>query len=152
MKTKFQQLRLRQLDAALAKWRNATLPLTPATGWVRAVRDALGMSSAALAQRIGVTDSAVRKLEMSEASDAISLGTLRRAAAALDCELKYALVPRKSLESARQERATLLAQQQVAAVAHSMALEDQAVDAHLTQAQVQDIAQSLLLGPSNKLW
>lgn len=152
MKTKFQQLRLRQLDAALAKWRAAALPQAPATGWVRAIRDALGMSSAALARRLGVTDSAVRKLEVAEASDAISLGTLRRVAAALDCELHYALVPQKSLDATRQERALLMAQQQVAVVAHSMALEDQAVEAHLTQAQTQEIAQSLLHGPGKKLW
>lgn len=152
MKTKFQPLRLRQLDDALGKWRAADLPLTPSTGWVRAIRDALGMSSAALARRLGVTDSAVRKLEVAEACEAISLGTLRRAAVALDCELHYALVPKKSLDATRQERAMLVAQQQVAAVAHSMALEDQTVDAQLTQAQAQDIARSLLQGRGSKLW
>lgn len=152
MTTNFQQLRLRQLDAALTRWREAALPAKPATGWVRAIRDALGMSSAALARRLQVTDSAVRKLEEAESTDSITLGTLRRAAAALDCELQYALVPKQKLENTLQDRAMKVAQERVTAVARSMALEDQAVDAALTQSQVQEIAQSLLSKRTKDLW
>ena len=152
MTTNFQQLRLRQLDAALTRWREAALPAKPATGWVRAIRDALGMSSAVLARRLQVTDSAVRKLEEAESTDSITLGTLRRAAAALDCELQYALVPKQKLENTLQDRAMKVAQERVTAVARSMALEDQAVDAALTQSQVQEIAQSLLSKRTKDLW
>lgn len=152
MTTRFKQLRLRQLDAALNRWREATLPPRPASGWVRAIRDALGMSSAALAQRLEVTGSAVRKLEEAEATDAITLGSLRRAAAALDCELQYALVPRQKLEDRRQARALKLAQERVGTVAHSMALEDQAVDESLTQSQIEELAQALLAKRTKDFW
>lgn len=152
MTTDFRQLRLRQLDAALARWREAALPPRPATGWVRAIRDALGMSSAALARRLEVTDSAVRKLEEAEASGAITLNTLRRAAAALDCELQYALVPRQKLEDRRQGRALKLAQERVGAVARSMALEDQAVAEALTRSQIEELAQALLAKHTKELW
>lgn len=152
MKATYTQLRLRQVDALLDRWRDAALPPRPPSGWVRAIRDALGMSSAALARRLAVTDSAVRKLEEAEASDAITLGTLRRAAAALDCELQYALIPKQKLADKLQARAWQVAEERVTAVSHSMALEDQAVDARLTQAQIAQLAAELLSKRSRGLW
>jgi len=152
MTTNFQQLRIQQLDAALTHWRDATLPSTPSTGWVRAIRNALGMSSAALAKRLGVTGSAVRKLEEAESEDAITLGTLRRVAAALDCELQYALIPKRTLDATRYNQAMSIAQKRVASVANSMALEDQAVDSDITLAQIKEVAQSLLSKRGTELW
>ena len=152
MSTNLRTLRLRQLDATLSRWREAALPTRPPSGWLRAIRDALGMSSAALARRLGVTDSAVRKLEEAEATDAITLSTLRRVAASLDCELHYALVPKQSLDATRNQRALQLAREQVQSVARSMALEDQAVDPTLTEVQVKEIAQTLLAKPGKGLW
>jgi predicted DNA-binding mobile mystery protein A len=152
MTTNFKTLRLRQLDIALARWRDAALSVRPPNGWIRAIRNVLGMSSAALASRLGITDSAVRKLEVAESNDAITLGTLRRIAAQLDCELQYALVPRRSLDVMRTERAMQIAQEQLQSVAHSMALEDQTVDSALTQAQVEEIAQTLLSKSGKGLW
>lgn len=146
------RLRLKQIDAALAQWRMAALPSRPATGWVRAIRDALGMSSAALARRLEVTGSAVRKLEEAEASDSITLATLRRAAQALDCELQYALVPRQPLQAMQADRALQVAREQVGVAARSMALEDQAVDARVTQAQVEEMASVYLAKPRRGLW
>ncbi|MFN9631191.1 MAG: helix-turn-helix domain-containing protein, partial [Cyanobacteriota bacterium] len=52
-------------------------PPRPLVGWLRAIREALGMTSAALGQRLGITASGVRKLEQAEAADAITLATLR---------------------------------------------------------------------------
>ena len=70
----------------------------PAHGWIRAIREALGMSSSDLAQRVGVTPSRVRQLERTEAEGAILLSSLERCARALDCHVCYALVPRQPLE------------------------------------------------------
>src|SRR5215217_7999866 len=84
------------LDRRLADWRR--LPARearPHGGWVRAIRDALGMSAADLAERMGVTQSTVARLESSERDGRIQLDTLQRAADALDCDLVYALVPRR---------------------------------------------------------
>lgn len=110
------------------------------------------MSSAALARRLEVTDSAVRKLEESEAGDSITLATLRRAAEALDCELQYALVPRQPLQAMQADRALQVAREQVGAVARSMALEDQGVEAGVTQGQVEELARAYLAKPRRGLW
>ena len=66
----------------------------PAAGWLRPLREALGVTLADLAKRLKVTPPAVRSFEQAEAEDRITLASLRRAAAAMSCELVYVLVPR----------------------------------------------------------
>ena len=58
---------------------------SPKGGWIRAIRDALGMSSRQLASRLGVSQSRVTPLERAEAHGGATLKTLKEAAEALDC-------------------------------------------------------------------
>lgn len=152
MKTNFSLLKLRQLDSALSRWRSADLPPRPPSGWVKAIREALGMSATHLAGRLGVTPSTLTRLETSEADDTISLGTLRRAAEALGCEVQYALVPSQSLADTLDARANAMARQQMAAVAHTMALEAQGTSAEAKEAQTRALAEALRAGSPRKLW
>jgi transcriptional regulator with XRE-family HTH domain len=66
----------------------------PATGQLRAMRDHLGLTLAEMGRRIGVTPPAVRSFEQAEAEDRITLASLRRVAAAMECDLSYTLKPR----------------------------------------------------------
>ena len=72
------------------------------------------MSSRQLAARMGVSQPAVSQLERSEVAGRIQLDSLRRAAAALDCDLVYSLVPRASLEETLDARARALARRDLA--------------------------------------
>jgi len=114
------------LDGHFDEWQPLRALTRPPRGWVRAVRDALGMSAAALASQLGTTAGAVTRLEQSEAADRVRLDTLRRAADALGCDLVYLLVPRRPLTEVAHDRARELAHRQVAAVEQTMRLEDQA--------------------------
>jgi predicted DNA-binding mobile mystery protein A len=117
------------LDSHFEEWQPLRRIARPPHGWLRAVREALGMSAAVLAGRLGVTPGAVIRLEQSEAADRVRLETLRRAADALGCDLVYLLVPRQPLTTVVRERARELAHLQVAAVEQTMRLEDQATGA-----------------------
>lgn len=152
MKSNFSELKLRQLDANLNRWRSADLPLRPPTGWIKAVREGLGMAATHLAARLGVATSTVTRLETSEADDTISLATLRRAAEALGCELQYALVPKQSIADTLESRALTLARQQMAAVSHTMALEAQSTSRETVEAQTRALADDLLKGSRRSLW
>lgn len=152
MVSNFAELKLRQLDATLSRWRAADLPSRPPDGWLKAIREALGMTATHQAKTLGVTTSTVTRLEASEADDTISLATLRRAAEALGCELQYALVPKQSLADTLEARATALARQQMAAISHSMALEAQATPRETVEAQTRALAESLLKGSRRALW
>ncbi len=71
----------------------------PSEGWLRAVREALGLSRQAVADKLEVTQAAVRDYELAETRETISLATLRRGANALGCDVVVALVPKKNRSS-----------------------------------------------------
>jgi predicted DNA-binding mobile mystery protein A len=133
-----------RLDQRLVSLGSLRAAPRPQRGWVRAIRDALGMSGTELARRMGVSQSTVAELEVSEADDRIQLGTLRRAADALDCDLVYVLLPRTSLEDAVQARARAKASRHLAVVGHHGRLEDQEVGEEVADAQVDRLARQLV--------
>jgi predicted DNA-binding mobile mystery protein A len=152
MDKQFRDLQLQQMDALLETWRAAQLSARPRSGWVRAIRESLGMSAAAFARRLGMSPVGVRKLESAEALDVITLTSLRKLAQALDCELHYALVPRTSLVQQLKDRAETVARERLGPIAHSMALEDQAVQGPLTKLQLEMAIKELLEGSRRELW
>ena len=120
----------RALDSKFEEMRRVRASFeAPRTGWVRAIREALGMPARDLAQRMGVAESSVVRLEGREAAGSVQLDSLARAADALDCDLVYALIPRGRLDASVRQQARLKAEQSMAAIVHSMDLEDQPVPA-----------------------
>jgi predicted DNA-binding mobile mystery protein A len=111
----------------------------PVRGWIKAIREALGMSAEQLAQRMKVKQPSLFEIEQSEAKGTITLATLRRAAEALDCTLVYALLPNKSLEETIRERARQFAHRRRGPVEHSMLLEDQKVKDTGAEARIDEI-------------
>lgn len=120
-----------RLDTKLAAIKPLDRFTAPPRGWIRAIRDGIGMTGPQLARRLGMTAQGIVSLERSEARGTIQLDTLRRAAEAMDCVLVYALVPRTSLNEMVERRARELAVRALQRVSHSMALEDQQIDRDL---------------------
>jgi len=142
----------RQLDSRTALLQTVSTEAfaRPQAGWVRAVRDALGMSTRDVAARLGVTSMAVSKLEASERAGTIGLDTLSRAADALGCDVVYALVPRVPLEEKVRRQAEALARAELGPIATTMALEGQSVDALPTESLLEDRIAELIT--SRGLW
>ena len=69
MNKKFANLQLHQMDLALTKLREVRPPTRPGSGWVKAIRESLGMSASALARKLGVTPASITKLEKAEADE-----------------------------------------------------------------------------------
>jgi predicted DNA-binding mobile mystery protein A len=128
-----------RLDERVAQFGAAERFQPPSRGWIKAFREALGMTTAQLAKRMGVRQPSVVNLEMSEEKGSIELATLRRAAAALDCTLVYALIPNKPLETTIRERARAFLRRRRRPVEHTMLLEDQQVTDGLTDAQLDEV-------------
>jgi predicted DNA-binding mobile mystery protein A len=142
----------KNLDKRLYPLMNADAFARPPRGWIRAIREALGMTTAQLAARLGIAQPSAVGLEKAEADKAITLQTLERAARALDCTLVYALVPREPLDTLVKERARELARERLRTISHSMALEDQRVGTEDEQAQLERLVQNLFDGPGSALW
>jgi predicted DNA-binding mobile mystery protein A len=115
----------------------------PPKGWIRAIRDALGMSGVQLAKRLRVTPQTAEALERSETAGTIQLNTLRRAAEAMDCTLVYALVPKTSLENMVDARARSIALTDLARVSHTMKLEDQDTGDREIEARIEEYIQHI---------
>lgn len=121
----------------------------PVKGWIRAIRDALGMTAEQLANRLGVKQPTLHKLEQSEVKGSIELATLRRVAAALNCTLVYAFVPKQSLEETVRARARSFTRRRFVPVEHSMLLEDQKVEGKAEEERVDEVLRETRL---SKLW
>lgn len=120
-----------RLDTRLEALKPLDRFTVPPKGWIRAIRDAIGMTGAQLGKRVGTGAQGILGLERSEASGTIQLNTLRRIAEAMDCVLVYAMVPKTSLTDMVNLRAREIALRALQRVSHSMALEDQHVDRDL---------------------
>lgn len=101
----------------------------PAGGWLRAVRQALGLAQAAVAKKAGVLQQGYAQFERGETAGTLSIGNLQRTAEAMDCELVYFLVPRNGRAKSFGDLATQLDPDfaHLKASEHSMVLEDQGV-------------------------
>lgn len=128
-----------RLEERFAQFGNAGRYQPPARGWVRAIRQSLGMTTAQLAKRMGVRQPSIVGLERSEEKGSIELATLRRAAEALDCTLVYALIPNKPLGATIRERAHAFLRRRQRPIQHTMLLEDQLVKESVTDAQIDDV-------------
>jgi predicted DNA-binding mobile mystery protein A len=143
---------IRHLDARFKAVRPLLKSARPAKGWVRAVRDALGMTTTQLAHRIGVSQSRIPELEQAEANGNITLKSLERAAEALGCRVVYVLLPEKPLAETVRSMAERAADRQLAAVGQTMKLEDQAVqDARARKEQRARLIEQLMQHPA-RLW
>jgi len=124
--------------------RRAQRVVAPPKGWIRAIRDALGMTTRELADRLGVRQPAIVQLEQAEAAGGITLETLRRVADALGCDLEYALVPRKPLDELVRDQARKKARAQIDRVDATMALEGQRTDADVRERELEMLADELI--------
>lgn len=123
----YRRLRLQQLSRSQSVFQAAQAEIRPRDGWLRAIREALGMSVAQVGQRMGVTRGRILEFEKAEADNRITLGSLKRVAEAMNCTLVYAIVPKSgTLTELAEQGAREEASKRVLSVEHSMALENQA--------------------------
>jgi predicted DNA-binding mobile mystery protein A len=133
----------RRLDERFEQLGPAGKFAVPVHGWVKAIRQALGMTTAQLSQRMGIRQPSVVALEQSEVRGSIELATLRRAAEALDCTLVYAFIPNRPLEDTVRGRARAFLRKRRGPVEHSMLLENQQVIRDDSDREVEEILRTL---------
>jgi predicted DNA-binding mobile mystery protein A len=106
MRPEFRTLRARQLERALEAFAAAKNSPRPQKGWLRAIREATGISLRVMATRMKKTPTLAAKLEKSEAEDRITLMSLRDAADALGCRLVYPRTAQSESSAAHLNRGT----------------------------------------------
>ena len=123
---KKQNLILEQIDKKLLQFKKIDDTVVPSSGWVYAIRQALGMSLRQLGERMGITSQSVKEIEQREKNETISLKVLRQFGSTFGLKLVYGFIPGKgTLEELIEERAYKLAKEIVGRTSMSMKLEDQ---------------------------
>lgn len=146
------KLLLKQVTEKLKPWSSVAKQPRPPSGWIRTIRQALGMTTTQLAKRLGVHQSRVVHIEKAEPRDAITMSSLRKAAHAMECELVYAIVPRTSLQDIIQQQAHKIAKQMLARVDQNMLLEKQELTPEQKAEQLKDLIEELLKGDPKIIW
>jgi predicted DNA-binding mobile mystery protein A len=147
------QIARESLDPRLLRIRRLASTMNPPKGgWVKAVRLAIGMSGRQFAARLGVAQPTAHEFENSEVKGTATLSTLRRAAAALNCTLVYAIVPNEKLAKMVRERALNTARERMARVHNTMALENQESSVSSVEKQIARLADEILDKEPLAIW
>ena len=109
------------------------------------------MSMAQFGRRLGLPRQGVLALEQREASGAVTLKTLREAAAALDAELVYAIVPRRQLGHMLEAQARSHAAHELDLLWDRLPLGEQGSDEEW-QVRVRERTAALVLTRPRSLW
>jgi predicted DNA-binding mobile mystery protein A len=141
-----------QLDKRL----DSLVPLAdspiPGTGWIKTLREALGMSAKQLGKRVGIDQSRISRLEKAEADGDLKLSSLKKVAEGLDMKFVYSFVPKERLETMVRDQAKKIALERMAKVNHTMRLEEQELSDEQKEQALEDLIQKILLEEPKDFW
>ena len=119
----------------------------PPQGWLKTIREFLGMTTTQLAKKINVAQPRVINLEKNEKNTKIS--TMERIADALNCDFVYAFIPRENIDDIIYNQAKKKALKILSKVQTNMSLENQQTD---SDELVEDIIKDLLDDNISRIW
>ena len=125
--------------------------LVPRAGWLREIRDALGISQSQLAARAGISRATVQQMERAEGRRRITLASLDRLSQAMGCQVAFAIVPKAgTLQDVRARqalaRAEVLLKEKLEPSAYADLKPRELARRH------ERLAAKLLRGSRRKLW
>jgi len=150
---KKQKLILEQIDRKIMQLKKAEDLTIPFSGWVYAIRQALGMSLRQLGNKMGITPQSVKEIEEREKNGSISLNVLKQFGKCLGLKLVYGFIPeQESLDAIIEKRAKELAVEIVTRTSISMKLEDQENNAKRLKKAIADKANEIKQEMPKYLW
>ena len=140
-------LQIRALDKKTFDLKSAKNIVPQPSGWIKTVREAIGMTVSQLAARLGVTQPRITKMESNE--DNLKLSTMKKAAEAMNCEFVYYFKPRTTFQNLVDEQAQKKAVEVLKTVNVNMALENQEI---AEDEAVKDFASDLINTKIKQIW
>ncbi len=152
MKARHKLLAREQLDKTLTQFRPLKEIVPPRKGWVRAIRDALGMTGEQLAKRLGVNKQRVSRIEQDEKLGNITIKTLINVARALDCHFVYGFVPNLTLEKTVENQAGTIARKRLSRSDQMMRLEQQELSESEKEKVLEKMITEMIYEMPKSLW
>ena len=127
-------------------------PRLNSEGWIKLMRQALGMSGAQLARKMGVTRALVSNTEKAETEGRVTINKMQDFAHARDCEFVYCMIPREKIQTSLKQRAMQKAQSIVDRTNKHMGLEGQALSNEQVKLETERLASEILKNELSDLW
>ncbi|HLP57139.1 MAG TPA: mobile mystery protein A [Fluviicola sp.] len=148
-----QSLQLQQINNKMLGFNSLEQVAVPPTGWVKAIRTAIGMTMQQLGNKLSVSKQGVLDIEKREKDGAITIKALKEIGRALDMKLVYGFVPNDgSLEALIEKRATELATKIVLRTSNTMKLEDQENSNERIEKAIKELAEEIKNEMPKILW
>ena len=119
----------------------------PKQGWLKTIREFLGMTTTQLAKKIDVSQPRVINMEKNEQN--IKISTMERIADALNCDFVYALVPRENIDDIIYNQAKKKALKILNKVNKNMGLENQLAE---SEDILEDLIKELSDNNTARIW
>jgi predicted DNA-binding mobile mystery protein A len=136
-------LALNQVERRLDILRIALKTAKVRPGWIRYMRQALGITLQKLAELIDGSKATVAQAERNEAKGKITIETLKKLAIAMECEFVYAFIPKDSIKSILKKKAMTKASRIISEADTHMTLENQRVEHDLNE-RIEQLANTLI--------
>jgi predicted DNA-binding mobile mystery protein A len=124
----------------------------PQIGWVKTIREALGMNARQLGSRCNVSSERITRIESDEPEGRTTLATLEKMAKAMNCKLVYGFVPNSGMIEFIEKIAENKAMAQLMHTSHHMALEDQKTSMESIRDQVEILKGEILKSNIKHIW
>ncbi len=141
-----------QLDKRLAFLKDFASSGMPPQGWIKTIREALGLSSFQLGQKAGIDQSRISRLETAEKSGDLKLSSLQKIADALNMKFVYGFVPEETLETMVRSQAKRVAAKRLEILNHTMRMEKQALSEEDKQKALADMVEKILMDQPKDFW
>jgi len=147
------KLQLQQLNEKLAQLTDLQHVIVPPIGWIKAIRNGIGMSMEQLGKKLSITKQGVMDIEKREKQGAITIKSMQEIAKAMDMKLVYGFVPNEGdLEQMIETRAIEMATKIVERTSNTMKLEDQANSKERIEKAIKERASEIINNTPKILW
>ncbi|VAW15161.1 hypothetical protein MNBD_BACTEROID05-80 [hydrothermal vent metagenome] len=141
-----------QLDKRFTILRNFAGLAMPKQGWIKTIREALGLSSSQLGKKVGIDQSRISRLENAEKEGNLKLSSLQKIANGLNMKFVYGFVPKDTLETMVRDQAKRIALKRFEMLDNTMRLEKQALSDEDKKKALDDMIEKILIEQSKDFW
>jgi len=147
------KLQFQQLNEKIDHLTGLQHVIVPPIGWIKAIRNGIGMSMEQLGKKLSITKQGVMDIEKREKEGAITIKSMQEIAKAMDMKLVYGFVPiAGSLEQMIETRAMEMAKKIVERTSNSMKLEDQENSKERIENAIKERAAEIINKTPKILW
>ena len=152
MKGKQIKLAREQLDETINNFKSLKAISVPRKGWIRAIRDTLGMTGYQLAKRLDVYQQRVARIEQDEVQGKVTLNTMHNVAEAMGCVFVYGIIPQDNLEEIVKRQAEKVARKRMSRSNQMMRLEKQELSKEEKAKAMQNLIDEIVETMPKSLW